>query len=358
MFTTRADTLFGATFMSLAPEHPLTLSLAQGTGQEEAVGNFVEYWRAQNRSRGALEEVTKEGVFTGSFCVNPVTGRHMPIEILPFDFREILKARQYEVSADKFLLPDEKAKLLGYLTQYMTNGGYPEIVTKDVEPRGYLDVLFDAVLFKDVIKRHKVRFSKQIDNLGSYLINNVSNPYTARKLASVLAFKSDVTVAKYLGYLTEAYLIFSLLRYSPKSLERIKSPRKVYAVDNGFVSAKAIQHSLDKGKLMENLVFTELVKRGIKPNRELFYYKTRNNREVDFVVKKGLEVTELMQVCYDLTNPDVEQRETKALFEASEELKVKKLTVFTWDEKREIKKDGNVILLIPLWEWLLEKAQD
>ena len=88
VFTTRADTLFGATFMSLAPEHPLALALAQGTGQEEAVGNFVEYWRAQNRSRGVLEEVTKEGVFTGSYCVNPVTGGKMPIYVANFVLME------------------------------------------------------------------------------------------------------------------------------------------------------------------------------------------------------------------------------------------------------------------------------
>ena len=88
VFTTRADTLFGATFMSLAPEHPLALALAQGTGQEEAVGNFVEYWRAQNRSRGVLEEVTKEGVFTGSYCTNPVTGRQMPIYVANFVLME------------------------------------------------------------------------------------------------------------------------------------------------------------------------------------------------------------------------------------------------------------------------------
>src|SRR3990167_8730985 len=115
-----------------------------------------------------------------------LTGRHMPIEILPFDFNEFLKAKSYELDADKLALPDEKANLFSYLTQYMTNGGYPEVVTKDVDPRGYLDVLFDAVLFKDVIKRHRVKFSKQIDNLGSYLINNVSNQYTARKLRDVL----------------------------------------------------------------------------------------------------------------------------------------------------------------------------
>jgi leucyl-tRNA synthetase len=88
VFTTRQDTLWGATFMSLAPEHPLSLSLAKGTPQEAAVHDFVEHWRAQDRSRGVLEEITKEGVFTGRFCLNPVTGWEMPIYVANFVLME------------------------------------------------------------------------------------------------------------------------------------------------------------------------------------------------------------------------------------------------------------------------------
>jgi leucyl-tRNA synthetase len=87
VFTTRPDTLFGATFMSLAPEHPLALTLPTADRAPE-VCRFVEYWSAQNRSRGVLEEITKEGVFTGSYCVNPVTGWQMPIYVANFVLME------------------------------------------------------------------------------------------------------------------------------------------------------------------------------------------------------------------------------------------------------------------------------
>lgn len=275
-----------------------------------------------------------------------LTGRHLPIEILPFNFQEFLKAK-------KFSQLDRKSELLELLEQYMAFGGFPEVVIKNQHPRGYLDVLFDALLFKDVVKRHKVRFSEQIDQLGSYLINNISCQYSFRKLANVLKFKSDVTLERYLKYLEEAYVVFSLSGFSLKASIRLRSPKKIYTVDNGFVASKAIQHSPDTGKLMENLAFMELVKRGFEPNRELFYYKTRNNREVDFVLKKGIEVQELMQVSYNTSSSDTEKRETKALFEAGAELGAEKLTVITWDEKKEVKKDNQTVRFVPLWEWLI-----
>jgi hypothetical protein len=285
-----------------------------------------------------------------------LTGRHLPIEILPFDFKEFLRAKNYNLNSESKSLPVNTGEILKLLEQYMLFGGYPEVVTKNQHPRGYLDVLFDALLFKDVVKRHNVRFSEQIDQLGAYLINNVSGQYSSRKLANILKFKSDVTLERYLSYLTEAYVIFSLSSFSAKAGERLKSPKKIYAVDNGFVTAKAIQQSPNSGKLMENLIFTELVKRGHAPNRDLFYYKTRNGREVDFVLKEGIKISELIQACYDPADPDVEQREVRALVEAGGELKAKKLTILTWEQKREVKKDGVTIHFKPLWEWLIEKS--
>lgn len=283
-----------------------------------------------------------------------LTGRHIPIEILPFDFNEFLRARNFVVDPEFGSLPQARGELLKLLEEYLINGGFPEVVVHRLNAKDYLSVLYDSVLFKDVVKRHKVKFSSHIGNLGSHLINNFANLYSLRRLQETLGLKSVATTEKYTRYLEEAYLIFSLLRFSAQSTQRIKSPKKVYAVDNGFVNAKAVQHSPDKGKLMENLVFIDLVKRGLKPNRELFYYKTRNNREIDFVIKKGAEIIELVQVCYTAVRSEIEQREIKALLEASQELPAKTLTILTWDEKRTVRRDGLTIHFKPLWEWLMQ----
>lgn len=281
-----------------------------------------------------------------------LTGRHIPIEILPFNFQEYLQAKKYKADPEYQALPWQRGELLKLMEGYLKYGGFPEIVLSDRDSQAYLDILIDALLFKDVIKRHRVKFSSQMSMLSTHLINNFSSPYSLRKVQKILNLKSVTTTEKYTAYLEEAYIIVSLLGYSAKSGDRVRSPRKAYAIDNGFISAKAVRHSPDIGKLMENLVFMELVKRGKKPNRDVFYYKTRNNREVDFIIRKEIITEELIQVTYQLQNPDVEKRETRSLIEAAGELKVNKLTLITWDEKRQIKKDGLVINVVPLSEWL------
>lgn len=286
-----------------------------------------------------------------------LTGRHIPIEILPFNFNEYLVGKKIQLNPEYFALPQKRGELLQILHNYLLTGGFPEVVVTNLDPQGYLDVLFDSIIYKDIIKRYKVKFASQISNIASYLINNFAALYNLRKIQNILNLKSVTTIEKYVKHLEQAYLFFSILRYSAKSTLRIKSPKKVYAVDNGFVSAKAIQHSPDIGKLMENLVLVELIKRGNKPDSELFYYKTRNDKEVDFVVKKGIEVLQLIQVCYDVSAKDVEKREIRALAEAALELHVTNLSVITWNQKLVVEYKGLQINFLPLLDWLLPKEK-
>ncbi|MBU4579427.1 ATP-binding protein [Patescibacteria group bacterium] len=283
-----------------------------------------------------------------------LTGRHIPIEILPFSFKEFLAAKNFTPPNGDIFLPETKGILLNYLGDYLINGGFPEAAVKNIDVKLYLDTFFDSVLLKDAIKRYKVRFPQKIYDLSLYLMNNYSQEASLNKLKNILNFNSVNTLEKYLNYLEETYLIFILNRYSYKMKERIKAPKKIYIVDNGLIKAKTSGFSPDSGKLMENLVFMELLKKGYAPNKSIFYYKTRNQKEVDFILKEGLDIKTLIQVSYQTLSPDARKRETKALIEAGEELKCDDLLIITWDEETEEKVNGKIIKFMPLWKWLMD----
>lgn len=282
-----------------------------------------------------------------------LTGRYVPIEIFPFNFKEYLKAKDFQLQKETLILPETKGNLLNHLNGYLFHGGFPEITVKDIEVKPYLDALFDALLLKDVVRRYNVRFSQSIYDLCLYLIGNFSGEFSFTRLKNILGFNSVNTIQKYLYYIEEAYLILSLNRYSFKVKEQIKAPKKAYVVDNGFILAKSFQTSLNFGRLMENLVLGELLKRGQKLNENVFYYKTRNQKEVDFVIKEGLKVKSLIQVFYQSAAGDTEQREIKGLLEAGQELNCDELLIITWDQEKEEKIGKKTIKFIPLWRWLL-----
>lgn len=282
-----------------------------------------------------------------------LTGRHLAYEILPFSFREFLEAKNVRFSKDDFTLPEIKGRFLNVFEEYLKKGGYPEIVTKGLDVKTYLATLFDSILLKDIVKRYKVRFTSKLYDLATYLISNTASEFSFTKLKNVLGFASVSTVEKYIGYLEESYLFFVLNRFSFKVKEQIKAPRKIYLVDNGFIAAKAFQFSPDTGRLMENLAFVEFIRRGHVPNLDLFYYKTRNGREVDFVVRRENRIEDLVQVSHASADQKTREREIKALREASEELDCRNLTIITWDKEGEEKVKDKVIRFLPMWEWLL-----
>lgn len=284
-----------------------------------------------------------------------LTGRHINIEVFPFSFAEFLTAKNYDTEKEFMNVPENKGQVLNYLDEYMKNGGYPEVVVKNLDPREYLETLFDAVLFKDIVKRYKIRFAQKLYDLAVYLASNFSGEFSFTKLKNILEFNSTKTLQDYFGYLQETYLFFSLNRFSFKLKEQFKAPKKIYLMDNGFIQAKAFQHSQNTGKLMENLIFIEMLRRGYHQNRDIFLYKTKNNKEIDFVVKQEANVKKLIQACFGLEAAETQRREIKALLEASAELKCNDLEVITWDKDAIEKIKDKEVKYVPLWNWLLKK---
>lgn len=277
-----------------------------------------------------------------------LTGRFIQFQILPFSFKEFLQAKSFQVDAT-LGLKERQGLLLNLLDEYIDKGGFPEIVVKHVEPKSYLTTLFESILFKDIAKRYNVRYSKKLYDLGYYLITNHSSEFTHTRLKKILDFRSVHTVENYVNYLSEAFLMFAVDRFSFKLKEQLKSPKKIYSYDTGMAKSVKFAVTADTGKLMENIVAVEFLRRGIEP----YAYRTANNKEVDFIAKKGTDIVELIQVSYDISDYTTRKRELSAIIKAGQELNCNNLTVITWDkEGEEVMKDHKVSFL-PLWKWLL-----
>jgi len=274
-----------------------------------------------------------------------LTGKYLQVEMLPFSLEELFDWHKLDLH---HLMPEQGAECKVLTDDYLRNGGYPEVVASRQLVRSYLDTLFDSIVWKDVAKRHNVRNITDLNNLAVFLVSNFCNPLSSNELAEELGFSSVNTTKKYMDYLHEPYLFYYLSRYNNKLKLMKKAPRKVYVVDNGFVAAKAFSVTENLGRLLENQIFIELVRRGYDTEKTMFYYRSRNDKEVDFVLRQGVHIERLVQVCYDLSSPKTEKREVDAIVECAGELKCDNLTIVTYDDERTIEKDGYKIDVIPI----------
>ena len=277
-----------------------------------------------------------------------LTGKYVQIEMLPFSLEEFFDWNKLDLHSPK---SEQKTDFILLTDDYLKHGGYPEVVALRQLSHSYLDTLFDSIIWKDVAKRHKVRNITDLNNLAMYLVSNFCNPISANDLAKELGLSSVNTTKKYMDYLHEPYLFYYLSRYNNKLKLMQKAPRTVYLVDNGFITSKSFSLSENLGRLLENQVFIELLRRGYDVEKTMFYYRSRNDKEVDFVLRKANKVETLVQVCYDMSSPKTEKREVESIVECAEELNCNNLIIVTYNDKRVIEKKDYKINVVPILEF-------
>ena len=278
-----------------------------------------------------------------------LTGRYSSVLLFTFSPKEFLKFNRQKAT---------EVEIKAHLNSYLELGGYPEPLVKKLNYKEYLSTLLDSIRYKDIVKRFKIRSAQGVEDLASYLVSNVAKDYSYNTLMQVTKCKSVHTVEKYLGYLEESFVLFRLNRFSFKLKVQVKSPKKIYCFDNGFISAKAFKISSDIGRIYENTVAIKLKKLELERKISIFYWKNQQQQEVDFVIKKDTRVQQLIQVCFRITDSVVKRREVRALLLASKELKCRNLLVITTDCEEEIEEEWfgikRTIKFIPLWKWLLK----
>lgn len=278
-----------------------------------------------------------------------LTGRHVDIEIYPFSFREYLSCKKFKLPDSKSLYKAEtRAEIRRLFDEYVIKGGFPEVVlTREIN---LLRTLFSDVITKDVVGRYKIRDVKTIKEIAHFLISNPASEFSYNRIKNIYTLGSVHTAKNYIDYLVSTYMFFELPRFSYSLKEVQTKIKKIYVVDNGLIKSMGFSPGLNTGKLYENLVFSELKRRG----KEVYYYKDKRGREVDFVIRENRKVSQCIQVCFDYEDEVTLRRELNSLLAGMEEFKLNEGLILTDNREDEMELNGKKILLIPVWKWLLD----
>jgi hypothetical protein len=312
---------------------------------EIAVRELLDLQRYNMFATGSSSKLLSREIAT------QLRGRTFSYLLLPFSFREFLKAKNVTI---EFLTMDEVAKIRSLLRDYLEFGGFPEVAFEETEKERILKEYFEMTLFRDIVERHKLKNISLARFLLSFFLQNFSKEFSINKIVKSLKSQKfgKNTLYSYVDKIQDSVVLFVLNRFSPKVYQRESWPKKIYLCDTGLT--KVVRFSEDIGKLMENCVFLELLRlTNKKPLLEIYYWKNHQQAEVDFVLKEGTKIEQLIQVTYASGKDEIEEREVKSLLKASKEIKCKDLSVITWNYEDAVKINNRIVKFIPLWKWLL-----
>lgn len=259
-----------------------------------------------------------------------LTGRQISYEVFPFSYTEYLTHLNLKTGAESF-------------SSYLQWGGMPEFLNS--KNRDVIYNLYNDLIYRDIVVRHGLRNPKIVKDLGVFLATNAGKEFSYNNLALTFELGSSNTVAAYISYFEDAYLFFTIPRFSYSLKKQAKNPKKIYGIDTGLITNLSMSFSKDHGRLLENLVFIHLKRLG----KEIYYYRQKG--ECDFIVSNNNKVEMAVQVCYDL-NSDNFRREVNGLTEALNELELTIGYIFTFDQQDELVNDGKKISVIPAWQWM------
>lgn len=274
-----------------------------------------------------------------------LTGCYISVELYPFSFSEFLIFREQQHLLENVSGTVARGEMQAAFNDYLRQGGFP-IYLKS-EDGIVLKTLYDNILYKDVMVRNQIVNEREVKELVYYTISNIGKPLTYSSLSKVIGVKNPTTVKNYLEYIENTYLLFSLskLDYSVKA--QLRNPKKIYAIDNALVARLGFHFSGEEGRLLENLVYVELRRRG----GEVFYHNS-GNAECDFVVRNGFRVVQAIQACYLLDSSETRERELRGIQDAMNVYQLPEGTIVTNTHEEEIEYEGKTIHILPAWKWL------
>lgn len=240
-----------------------------------------------------------------------LTGRYMEIKIYPFSFNEFLEYKK-ELNAECVIENNLYTPLENMFEEYFQYGGLPLTVSNDIkDKKTILQDLYSSIFLHDIVERYNIRNTGLLNRITKYLIENTGNLISANSIYKYLKHENikitTNTVYNYLEYLENAYFISKVTREDIIGLKEISSSEKYYLIDQGFYKSKLEEKQENKGHLLENIIYLELLRKGYK-----ITVGTYKNYEIDFIARKDNDKI-YIQVSYNLSNKKTLEREIKPL---------------------------------------------
>ena len=279
-------------------------------------------------------------------------GRSLSWELFPFSFKEFLDARQIEYHK---ITTRNRLIIQNAYGDFFKRGGFPEALFATDQIRiMLLQEYYKAILHRDIIERFDTLHPKAVIDAGYRLMSSVSSLYSTNKLTDYLKSLGHKVSKSFVGqcleWFEDAYFLFSIKRYSASINKQNINPRKVYCIDHGMVQAVTPMITENRGRLLENIVFIHLRRQGC----EVYYYRTNNGREVDFVWVDSERKKHFAQVCWTMKDDKTRQREISSLLIAMEEQQAESAIIVTHDETEILQEGNRKIEILPAWKFLLE----
>jgi len=244
-----------------------------------------------------------------------LTGRYISVDVYPLSFSEFLTFKNIEINS-KFDLVSKKIELNRALTQYLKDGGFPRLVDyPDDEKKELLISYKNSILLKDIVARFRLKNFAVLNDITAFLLANSGIIQSITKLKNNFSISHEMA-QDYVDYLKKAYLIFEINKFDYSLKKQRVNEKKYYSIDFGLSNLMRVPNREFRGSDLESMVFLELLRRGYT----IYYYKTSNGLEVDFVVEKDNRIVQLIQVSKTLKDEKTRKRELAPFAKAKEEL--------------------------------------
>lgn len=278
-----------------------------------------------------------------------LTGRHIATRLFPFSFKEYIYTHDSALLTKKNFNSTQIALIKKYFSAFKKMGGMPEYLEN--RQKQYLHTLYENILYKDIIVRHKLPQQKPLKELVYYLASNNAKEFSYNSLRKLLGLASSNTIAEYCHYLENSFLTFTVNRFSYSLKKQIHYPKKIYFIDQALAENIGFRISQEEGRNLENIVFLQLLRK----RKEVYFHQEKY--ECDFVIRDGYVISEVIQVCQSLSDEKTRQREFNGLLEAMEAYNLKEGLIITEDKEStefiEHKNEHYKINIVPCWQWLI-----